>query len=182
MKQAAIILAEGFEEIEAISVADILRRGDVDVKIVGLESGIITGAHGITMGADAIFESVNFAALDLIVLPGGLPGATNLAKSAKLQAKLKQMKSAGKTIAAICAAPWALEAAGVLGKKYTCYPGCESKLGEGYDASANVVKDGNIVTSKCPATAMEFALALLEKLEGKEKAKEVKNGLEGNVF
>ncbi len=182
MSQAAIILAEGFEEIEALSVADILRRGGVNTQIVGLESGIVTGAHGITVGADLVFESVNFAALDLIVLPGGLPGATNLAKSAKLQAKLKQMKSAGKTVAAICAAPWALEAAGVLGKKYTCYPGCEAKLGEGYEAGANVVEDGNVVTSKCPATAMEFGLALLARLEGEEKAKEVKNGLEGAIF
>lgn len=177
MKKAAVILAEGFEEIEALSVVDILRRGEVDALCVGLENTEVSGAHGVRISCDMIFESVDFENLDLIVLPGGLPGAEHLAKSAKLQAKLKHLKSAGKEIAAICAAPIALESAGVIDGEFTCYPGFESKIKSGEYTGKNVVESGKIITSKGPATAMEFALFLLKKLCGESVYQEVKSGL-----
>lgn len=178
MKKVAVILADGFEEIEAMSILDILRRGGVEALAVGLEDTQIKGAHGLVFLADVIFESVNFANIDMIVLPGGLPGSEYLAKNAKLQAKLKQLKSANKKIAAICAAPWALATAGVLGESYTCYPGFEAKVAHsGYTDTQNVIIDGNIITSKGPATAMEFALVLLKELEGEDKFKQIKAGL-----
>nr|MBP3724706.1 DJ-1/PfpI family protein [Campylobacter sp.] len=178
MKKVAVILADGFEEIEAMSILDILRRGGVEALAVGLENTQIKGAHGLEIISDVIFESVNFANIDMIVLPGGLPGSEHLAKSAKLQAKLKQLKSSNKKIAAICAAPWALKSAEVLGGSYTCYPGFEAKINHlGYTDTQNVIIDGNIITSKGPATAMEFALVLLKELEGETKFKEVKAGL-----
>ena len=178
MKKAAIILAKGFEEIEALSVVDILRRGDVEVKIVGLEEMMIEGTHGIKVMADVIFESVNFNEIDMIILPGGLPGATNLANSAKLEAKLRQFDKASKYLAAICAAPTVLDKAGVIKSSFTCYPGCESQISaSGYQKDQNVVVDKNIITAKGPALAMEFSLKLLEILTNKTKANSVAKGL-----
>lgn len=178
MKKVVVILADGFEEIEAISVIDILRRGGLDVKSVGLEKQSVCGAHEVLIQADDVFENIDFSKIDLIVLPGGLPGSQFLAQSHKLQAKLKQLKSENKKIAAICAAPWALSTAEVLGEKYTCYPGFENKVNHlGYTDSQNVVIDNNIITSKGPATAMEFALVLLKELTSENTYQEVKSGL-----
>ena len=167
-KKVIVPLAEGFEEIEALSIVDILRRANVEVSIAALESLHVKGAHGVIVVADALLVDMDASTYDMIALPGGLPGATNLAKDVTLQGILKAFDAKKKVIAAICAAPYALHTAGVLKKRYTCYPGFHTNIAhEGYDASERVVVDENITTSQGPSTAMLFALSLVEQLCGK---------------
>ncbi|MCD8478390.1 MAG: DJ-1/PfpI family protein [Sulfurospirillum sp.] len=171
-------LAEGFEEIEALSIVDILRRANVEVTIAALESLHVKGAHSVIVVADALLVDIDASTYDMIVLPGGLPGATNLAKDATLQGILKAFDAKKKAIAAICAAPYALHTAGVLKKRYTCYPGFHTNIThEGYDASEKVVVDENITTSQGPSTAMLFALSLVEQLCGKGVREQLANDL-----
>lgn len=257
----AVILADGFEEIEAITLIDILRRAGANVKIVGLSAKNIRGAHGIKIEADEIFDDVfsrenideNIDAcakplnparnlnqdtkaqnldqileanspkstsgcsvkqtpnldenliddFDAILLPGGLPGAKFLAQSKKLGAVLRKFSAQGKKIGAICAAPWALASAGVLRGEFVCYPGFEKQVLSANDefmrvqngeknsqicgenlqnelkfcGDKNVVINGNILTSKGPATAMEFALILVREICGEAKYNEIKSDL-----
>lgn len=257
----AVILADGFEEIEAITLIDILRRAGANVKIVGLSSKNIRGAHGIKIEADEIFDDVfsrenideNIDAcakplnpardlnqdtkeqnldqileanspkstihcsvkqtpnldenliddFDAILLPGGLPGAKFLAQSKKLGAVLRKFSAQGKKIGAICAAPWALASAGVLRGEFVCYPGFEKQVLSANDefmrvqngeknsqicgenlqnelkfcGDKNVLINGNILTSKGPATAMEFALILVREICGETKYNEIKSDL-----
>lgn len=176
--KVAVMFANGFEEIEAISVVDILRRGGVDALSVGLEKKNVTGAHGIELITDTVLDEINVDEFEMIVLPGGLPGAEYLAKSAKMGGVLREFDAKNLKIAAICAAPWALSTAGVLKNSYTCYPGFEQNVAhKGYTNASNVVKDANIITSKGPATAMEFALELLKELKGDKVYSEIKDGL-----
>ncbi len=176
--KVAVMLVDGFEEIEATTIIDVLRRAGIDAVFVGLNSDTAIGAHNISMKADTAFDDINFDNFDMIVLPGGLPGAEYLAKSEKLQKVLKDFDEKDKFIGAICAAPWALSTSNVLGDSYTCYPGFEKVVAKGgYVSDKNVVIDGNIITSKGPATAMEFALELVKVLQGNEKYIEVKDGL-----
>ncbi|OCR91708.1 DJ-1 family glyoxalase III [Campylobacter fetus] len=178
MMKVAVMLVDGFEEIEATTIIDVLRRAGIDAAFVGLNSDIAIGAHNVSMKADVEFNKVNFDDFDMIVLPGGLPGAEYLAKSEKLQKVLKDFDEKGKFIGAICAAPWALKTAGVLRESYTCYPGFEKVVAkDGYTPNLDVVIDKNIITSRGPATAMKFALELVKILEGDSKYTEVKNGL-----
>lgn len=179
MAKVAVMMANGFEEIEALSVVDILRRAGVETSMVALDNSLeVIGAHGVSLRADVLFNEYDFASADMIVLPGGLPGAEYLAKSDKLGKKLKEAKANSKKLAAICAAPWALSTAEVLGSEYTCYPGFEDTVNHtGYRADKNVVIDGNIITSRGPATAMEFALVLVRELCGEQKYSELKSGL-----
>ena len=170
-KKVIVPLAEGFEEIEALSIVDILRRAGIEVVMAGLESLHVKGAHGVTIVADALLKELDGNSFDMIALPGGLPGATNLAADKTTQALLKAFDAKGKAIAAICAAPYALKTAGVLKNTYTCYPGFQSKIGEaGYTANAKVIKEGNVTTSQGPSTAMLFALSLVEQLCSKNVA------------
>ncbi|MGP1527409.1 MAG: DJ-1/PfpI family protein [Campylobacter sp.] len=257
----AVILADGFEEIEAITLIDILRRVGANVKIVGLGAKNIRGAHGIKIEADEIFDDVfsrenineNIDAcakplnpardlnqdtkaqnldqileanspkstihcsvkqtpnldenliddFDAILLPGGLPGAKFLAQSKKLGAVLRKFSAQGKKIGAICAAPWALASAGVLRGEFVCYPGFEKQVLSANDefmrvqngeknsqicgenlqnelkfcGDKNVLINGNIFTSKGPATAMEFALILVREICGERKYSEIKSDL-----
>lgn len=253
----AVILADGFEEIEAITLIDILRRAGANVKIVGLSAKNIRGVHGIKIEADEIFDDVfsrenideNIDAcakplnparglnqdtkdqileanspkstsgcsvkqtpnldenliddFDAILLPGGLPGAKFLAQSKKLGAVLRKFSAQGKKIGAICAAPWALASAGVLRGEFVCYPGFEKQVLSANDefmrvqngeknsqicgenlqnelkfcSDKNVVINGNIFTSKGPATAMEFALILVREICGEAKYNEIKSDL-----
>lgn len=253
----AVILADGFEEIEAITLIDILRRAGANVKIVGLSEKNIRGAHGIKIEADEIFDDVfsrenideNIDAcakplnpardlnqdikaqiletnspkstihcsvkqtpnldenliddFDAILLPGGLPGAKFLAQSKKLGAVLRKFSAQGKKISAICAAPWALASAGVLRGEFVCYPGFEKQVLIANDefmrvqngkknsqicaenlqnelkfcGDKNVVINGSILTSKGPATAMEFALILVREICGEIKYNEIKSDL-----
>lgn len=161
-----VFLAEGFEEIEALSVVDILRRCGLTVSTVSMEqSNRVTGAHGIIVTADMLFGAVSFSEGDAFVLPGGLPGADNLQSSAPLMALLHQVAKAGKLVAAICAAPKILGAEGLVkGKKAVCYPGYETELKGAETSLAPVMRDGNIITARGAAMAADFAFAIGDAL------------------
>lgn len=180
MSRVLVPLAPGFEDLEAVTIVDLLRRAGVEVVTVGLAPGLVQGARGMRMQPDADIDAVMERDFDMIALPGGMPGAENLKNDARVQALLKKSASAGKYTAAICAAPIALAAAGVLdGKKATSYPGFLDKLnleGVTYLSDA-VVKDGRVVTSRGPGTAMDFALELIALLEGDAKREQVEAGL-----
>lgn len=178
-----VFLATGFEEIEAISIIDVLRRAEIDTNVVSIEKKLeVSGAHGIKIVADALIEEQQENNPVMLVLPGGMPGTTNLDNHSGLKALLKAHFEAGKSIAAICAAPLILGKLGMLkGKKVTCYPSFESYLDGANVLDATVVKDGNIITGKGPAYAIEFALALVADLKGEPLAQEVAAGLLVNV-
>jgi len=176
-KKVIVPLAEGFEEIEALTIVDILRRANVAVTMAALASLHVKGAHGVVVVADALLKELDGNAFDMVVLPGGVPGATNLAADTTTQALLKGFDAKGKAIAAICAAPYALHTAGVL-KNYTCYPGFQSKIRDkGYNAKDKVVIDKNITTSQGPSTAMLFALSLVEQLCSREVSEKLAKDL-----
>ncbi len=176
-KRALIILADGFEEIEAITVIDILRRADIEVITAGVTDIRIKGSHGITVIADKTLSAAAKEDFDACVLPGGSPGAKNLASSEEVNSIIKEMNKNGKIVAAICAAPAiVLAPSGILrNKTATCYPGMQVNFSrETTYKEAAVVIDGNIITSRGPGTALPFALAIVEKLSGKEACKELK--------
>jgi 4-methyl-5(b-hydroxyethyl)-thiazole monophosphate biosynthesis len=179
MKKVFIFLAEGFEETEAIAATDVMLRGELDVTAVSVTGKLpVTGAHGITVHARALFEDVDFSKGEMLVLPGGMPGASNLNVHGGLKNLLKQYAQEGKKLAAICAAPLVLGGLGLLqGKKATAYPGFESTLQGAEYVEAGVVKDGNVITGKGPGFALDFGLAIVEMLQGKAKADEVAKGL-----
>jgi 4-methyl-5(b-hydroxyethyl)-thiazole monophosphate biosynthesis len=180
MSKVLVPIAIGFEEIEAVSIIDVLRRAEVEVLVASLdENSLVKGANGITIQADLKVSSVDADELDMIVLPGGWDGTYALADDANVQKILKEMDSKGKHIAAICAAPFALNKAGVLKQNYTCYPSVEEQIRqEGYQGdSAMVVEDANVMTSRGPATALCFALQIVKKLKGDESYNALKSGL-----
>ncbi|MBI3252789.1 MAG: DJ-1/PfpI family protein [Candidatus Omnitrophica bacterium] len=165
-KTVLVALADGFEEIEAVTPIDVLRRAGLDVIVAGVGKKEISGAHGITIRADVMLEDYRDLP-DAVVLPGGMPGADNLKKSKALGALLSKMDQNKKLIGAICAAPArVLAGAGILdGKKATCYPGYENDLGAKTTfVTDRVVKDGRVITSRGPGTALEFALELVCEL------------------
>ncbi len=169
MKTALLLLADGFEEIEAVTIVDVLRRGDVAVTTASLSGKHVRGSHDITVQSDVSLDAVSVDNFDALVLPGG-PAAQTLRDEARVQAIIRRAATTGKLIAAVCAAPGALEAAGVLkGKRATAYPGTE--LPSATRVEQSVVEDGNIVTSRGPGTTMAFALKLVERLSGVEIAK-----------
>ncbi|OGW81483.1 MAG: hypothetical protein A3G33_07890 [Omnitrophica bacterium RIFCSPLOWO2_12_FULL_44_17] len=175
-KKVLVILADGFEEIEAIAPIDILRRAGCQVTIAGLNSKAVRSSRRIQVEADVLLDEYKETP-DALVLPGGAPGSENLAKSAKVAEWVKKMNAGRKLIGAICAAPaLVLAPTGVLdGKKATCYPGCEGKFSSSTKFSEDqVVVDGNIVSSRGPGTAIEFGLELARQLCGKEKMEELK--------
>jgi len=173
-----IPLAKGFEEIEAVALIDILRRAEIDVLIGGVGALMIEGAHKIEIKADVLISELNSTALEMIVLPGGWGGTKALAEDADVCRLLQEMNAKNKSIAAICAAPYVLNKAGVLKHDFTCYPSVEKEIRqEGYVSDKNIVTDGNIMTSRGPGTVFEFALAIVEKLQGQETAKGLKNGM-----
>jgi len=171
MKKVVVPFADGFEEIEALTIVDILRRANVEVVMAAIDTLHVKGAHGVVVIADALMNTLDIDTFDMIALPGGLPGATNLAADFTVQSWLKAFDQQGKAIAAICAAPYALHTAGVLKKHYTCYPGFHVKIAEdGYDALHKVICDHNVTPSQGPSTAMLFALSLVEQLCSKTVA------------
>lgn len=176
MKKVVVILADGFEEIEAVTSIDILRRADLDVTLAGVGRRSINGAHDIEIETD--MEISQYRGIpDALVLPGGVPGVNNLAGSGKVNKLIRKTFEKGNIIAAICAAPaYVLGPAGVLkDKKATGYPGSEGLLRKkARFVDRNVVCDGNIITSKGPGTAAHFALKLVEVLAGKAAARSVK--------
>ncbi len=175
-KKALVVLAEGFEEIEAIAPIDTLRRAGVRVTVAGLNDRCVKSSRNLSVQSDILFR--DFAeAVDVVILPGGLPGATHLAGSSELGVLVKKMNGEGKLVAAICAAPAAVLAPlGILdGKKATCYPGCEADFSKKtVHSKERVVVDGNIITSQGPGTALEFSLAIVRCLMGSEMAEDVR--------
>ena len=179
MKKVFIFLAEGFEETEAVATTDVLLRGGLDVTSVSITGNLlVTGAHGIAVNADTLFEDAYISSGDMLVLPGGMPGASNLNAHDGVKNALKQYAASGKKIAAICAAPLVLGGLDLLqGKKATAYPGFESTLKGATYINSPVVKDGNIITGRGPGFVFDFGLAIVEELAGKAKAYEVAEGL-----
>jgi 4-methyl-5(b-hydroxyethyl)-thiazole monophosphate biosynthesis len=180
MSKVLVPLADGFEEIEAMSIIDVLSRGGVDVVVAGLEKREVEGSNTrLKFIAHTVLDEVDVSTLDMVVLPGGLPGSEHLAKSQKVKSIIKELHDANKPVGAICAAPWALKEAGVLeGKKHTNYPGFESHTGvEGYIDDQKVVIDDKVVTSRGPGTAICFALEIVKMLQGEETYAQLKEGL-----
>lgn len=169
MKRIAVHLAEGFEEIEAVSIIDVLRRAELKVKIVSTTEKIeVTGSHGIKVIADQLFEEIDYNMIDMIILPGGIPGATNLNKHTGLQEQILNFNEGGKLLGAICAAPLVFGNLGILkNKSATCYPGFESQLHGAIVTVENVEVSENIITGKGAGVAIDFALKIVEILEGK---------------
>jgi 4-methyl-5(b-hydroxyethyl)-thiazole monophosphate biosynthesis len=185
MKKVFIFLAEGFEETEAVSTMDVLLRGGLDTIAVSISGKKeVKGAHGISVIANQLFTETDFSEGSMLVLPGGMPGAANLNAHAGLKSLLKQYVDEGKYVAAICAAPLVLGGLGLLqGKCATVYPGYENTLqGAIVENSSTVVenpvvKDGNILTCPGPSYALHFGLAIVDELQGGDKALEIAKAL-----
>lgn len=180
MSRVLVPLASGFEEIEAVSIIDVLRRADIEVHVASLDDEFaVKGANGITVMSDMNIKDVVVQELDMVVLPGGVDGTYVLAEDKNVLSILKEMDNAGKNIGAICAAPFALNKAGVLKHNYTCYPSFEEQIREdGYMGDKSmVVEDGNVMTSRGPATAICFALQIVKKLKGEDTYSMLKGGL-----
>ena len=174
-------MANGFEDIEALIPVDVLRRGGVDIKTVSIyDTNIVESAHGVQMVADLTFDEVEdeLASADLLMLPGGMPGATNLNEHEGLRRALVAQAEAGKMVSAICAAPLVLGGLGILkGKRATCYPGFEQTL-EGAEYTGDLwTIDGNVITGEGPAAAFPYAYSLLALLTSEETAREVAEGM-----
>lgn len=181
MANVLLPLAKGFEELEAVALIDTMRRGGIAVTVVYLEDELqkelVLGANGITIQADMSIKTVILDDYDMMVLPGGWGGTYALAKNARVIELLKEFKES-KIVGAMCAAPFVLKKAGVLGTSYTCYPGAKDEIAHpGYRDDKKVVVDGNIMTSQGPGTAVCFGLAIIEKLVGTESMKAVKEGM-----
>jgi 4-methyl-5(b-hydroxyethyl)-thiazole monophosphate biosynthesis len=173
-----IPLADGVEEIEAVTLIDILRRGDVDVTSAALGTTLaVAGSRGVTLLADGLWDSLDTEAFDALVLPGGGKGTDALLNDTRVIDAVQAFDAAGKYVAAICAAPTVLAAAGILkNRKATCYPSVAGQLGKSYD-EAPVIADGNVITSQGPGTAMLFALVLVQHFADEETARRVAEGL-----
>ncbi len=181
MASVLLPLAEGFEELEAVALCDVMRRGGIDVRLAYIEDEVhkelVTGANGITIKADTSINNVIVDDFDMMVLPGGWGGTYALAENARVQELLRQFKEK-KLVGAMCAAPYALKKAGVLGEKYTAYPGAVEEIDHpGYIDDQKVVEDGNIITSQGPGTAVCFGLAIVKRLVGEETAEQIKEGM-----
>lgn len=179
MNESFLFLAAGFEEIEALTVVDVLRRANIPVKTVSITSSLrVAGAHGITVTADVLFDNTHFSAPEWLILPGGMPGATNLYEFAPLRGLLQRQASSPEgRIAAICAAPAVvLGQLGLLkGVKATCYPGFEKML-EGADVqAARVTVDGKYVLANGPSSALQWALTIVKETKGTRVATQIAN-------
>lgn len=179
MSKIGIFMADSCEEIEGLTVVDIMRRAKQEIVMISITGKKeITGSHGIVFHADALAEDVDFSKLDGIVLPGGMPGTLHLGDSAVVSKVIREFAAAGKLVGAICAAPSVLGAAGILvGKHATCHPGFEEKLTGAVTSEDVVVVDGNIITSRGMGTAIPFALAIVRYYTDDETVEQVKKGL-----
>ena len=172
------LLANGFEEIEALTPVDVLRRAGLDVKTCSIGEKGVMGAHRIEVFSDLSPSEIDPADVDMLILPGGMPGATNLDASPLTDALIESVLSKGGRLAAICAAPLVLGRRGLLeGKNATCYPGFESELSGANVTGEGVVTDGNITTAKGMGVALDFALELVRLTVGEDKAREISSAI-----
>jgi 4-methyl-5(b-hydroxyethyl)-thiazole monophosphate biosynthesis len=174
--KTVIIFSEGFEEIEGISIVDILRRADIPCQTIATKKGVITGAHGVPIQTDGFIQELDLEDVDAVILPGGAPGYLNLAEDENVLDLIRTMNEKGKIIAAICASPFVLAKAGILNQRIvTIYPGMEDEIiNAGATFQDNVVVvDKNIITSRGPATAIPFALRLVEILKNKRTSDDI---------
>jgi len=179
MKNVLVLFAEGSEELEAITVVNILRRAGVTVTLAGLHAGALQGSRGVTILPDSTLDQALAHSYDMVVLPGGQPGTNNLKADARVLQLVQKMAQQGKFVAAICAAPSVLAAAGLLDdKRATSFPGALNAFPQVQQQHAAVVEDGKLITSRGPGTAMDFALTLVELLTGHAKRAEVEAGLQ----
>lgn len=174
-----VFLADGFEEVEALTVVDYLRRVDIEVDMVSItDKKEVKGAHEIRVIADKLLKDLSIEDYKGLVIPGGLPGATNLQASSGVVDIVKEIYKNKGLVAAICAGPIVLQEAGVIkNKDFTCYPGFEEKIVDGNHKDLDVVIDGNIITSRGPALAVDFSLEIVNYLLGAEKREELKEGI-----
>lgn len=174
-----VFLAEGFEEIEALTPVDCLRRAGITVQTVGVGGSVIKGSHGIPVAADLTEDAIQLNSdLDMIVLPGGMPGTLNLGKSEAVQSAIAYCAENDRWITAICAAPSILGDLGLLsGRKATCYPGFEARLTGCTALAVPTVRDGRFITGRGPGAAMDFALELIAVLADADKAGQIADGM-----
>ncbi len=181
MPKVYAMIADGTEEVECLAVVDVLRRAGIDTPIVSVGGNQITGSHGIKITADLTANNAEFTSCDMIFLPGGMPGATNLASCASLMRGIADALNSGKRVAAICASPAVVlgENGFLRGKKAICYPGFENGLnGAEVMRGARVVTDGNITTARGPGCSLELGLELAALLAGKSKAEQIKAAMQ----
>ena len=182
MASVLLPLAKGFEELEAVALIDVMRRGGIVVRVAYIDDTlghgkIVMGANDIGVKAEISIRNVISDAFDMMVLPGGWDGTYALAEDERVIELVQEFK-AEKIIGAMCAAPFVLKKAGVLGSDYTCYPGAKDEIDHpGYREDVKVVTDGNVMTSRGPGTAVCFGLAIVERLVGKESMQAVKDGM-----
>ena len=172
MKNIAVHLASGFEEIEAISIIDVLRRAELNVQVVSItDELVVQGSHNIKVIADVLFEEVDYSLVDMIVLPGGMPGSSNLNAHSGLREQILNFNDGGKLLGAICAAPMVFGNLGILkDKEATCYPGFEGELHGAIATSNEIEQTDTVVTGKGAGVAIKFALKIVEMIKGKESA------------
>ncbi len=179
MSKVLIFLADGHEEIEALTVVDLLRRAGIDITMVSMNPDRnVTGSHNIRINADITLAEADFDSADMLVLPGGMPGTLNLEANELLMSKVEDFNNAGKYIAAICAAPTVFGHKGLLkGRKACCYPGMHDQLTGAEVSFDKVCADGNIITSRGLGTAIEFALMIISRLSGQAVADKIANSV-----
>ncbi len=181
-KKAIVLLAPGYEELEAIAVVDMLRRAGIETLIAGTVAGPVPSDRNVKIVPDVELDQVLDDEFDLIVLPGGIPGTENLAKDSRVIKMLKDQLESGRYIGAICAAPAILDRLGISsGKTITCHPACQASVKNSTLSQDRVVQDGQFITSQCAGTALEFGLRLVEFLAGTEKMHEVNQGVRARI-
>ena len=179
MKTALILFSEGSEELETVTVVNILRRAGVTVTLAGLSAGVLRGSRGIMLTPDTTLDEALPHSYDILVLPGGQPGSDHMKADARVLQLVQQMNAQDKYVAAICAAPSVLAATGLLdGKRATCYPGALDAFPQVLQQHAALVEDCKLITSRGPGTAMDFALFLVERLVGHAKRLDVEAELQ----
>jgi protein deglycase len=174
MKTVIVILAAGFEEIETITPIDMLKRAGANVQIVGVGGTQITGSHGITVTCDTTVSEIIHQPVDCVILPGGMPGTTNLLESNDVLNIVRSNHRENKLIAAICAAPRILDKAGILeGKEYTCYPSAKSEIIHGIHRNSPVITDGNVITGRAAGSVFDFSNEVISHLFSQDIMREV---------
>lgn len=175
MKNIAVHLADGFEEIEAVNIIDVLRRAELNVTVISVTGNLeVKGSHGIKIITDQLFDEVNYEFIDMIILPGGMPGSANLNEHLGLREQILNFYENKKLLGAICAAPMVFGNLGILkNKKATCYPGFENQLHGAIVTNENIELSDNIITGKGAGVAIDFALKITEILKGKTIAEKL---------